>query len=425
MKQKITKSLVDELAVRPDGKDFMVFDTDITGFTVRVLPSGAKRFALQYNRGGRVKRLPLGLYGEITVFEARKKALIALGELTDGRDPVEERQARIAATRAAEQARKRVVEENAYTLQKLIEDWTSTGLKAAGNMHKEESPRAIAKLLAAYLERPARELTGGQVQRALDDMAITSPVMALRTRNYGRAAFNWAVRRKRVEVNPFATAEVEVREKSRERVLTDAEIGEAWRAMGTLRQPWRAYLRVALLSLQRRGEVAEMEWSELSPDFKTWTLPAARAKNKKPHIVHLPEAARLELQKLPRFDKSPYVFTTAGKAPISDFTRAKRWLDTAILKERAEAKTEMPPIDWTVHDFRRTGVTVLAGLGFPVHVADKLLNHVQGSIRGVAAVYQRNEFLAERARALEAWAAYVIRQAEGKPAGSNVVNLVG
>jgi integrase len=119
------------------------------------------------------------------------------------------------------------------------------------------------------------------------------------------------------------------------------------------------------------------------------------------------------------------VFTAQGKQPISDFTRSKGWLDTAILKERAEAKTEMPPIDWTLHDFRRTGVTVLAGLGFPVHVADKLLNHVQGSIRGVAAVYQRNEFLPERARALEAWAGYVIRQAEGKAAGSNVVNLVG
>ena len=63
----------------------------------------------------------------------------------------------------------------------------------------------------------------------------------------------------------------------------------------------------------------------------------------------------------------------------------------------------MPP--WRFHDFRRTGVTRLADLGFPPHVADRLLNHVQGTISGVAAVYQRGEFLAQRKSALEAWAA--------------------
>ena len=62
----------------------------------------------------------------------------------------------------------------------------------------------------------------------------------------------------------------------------------------------------------------------------------------------------------------------------------------------------MPP--WQLHDFRRTVVTWLAGPGVPPHVCDRLLNHVTGQIMGVAAVYQRQEFLRERKAALEKWA---------------------
>jgi len=67
---------------------------------------------------------------------------------------------------------------------------------------------------------------------------------------------------------------------------------------------------------------------------------------------------------------------------------------------------------WTFHDFRRSGVTWLAENGTPPHIADKLLNHVAGTIRGVAAVYQRGEFAEDRRRALDAWAAHVLLCAE-------------
>ena len=63
-------------------------------------------------------------------------------------------------------------------------------------------------------------------------------------------------------------------------------------------------------------------------------------------------------------------------------------------------------------------------MGFPPHVCDKLLNHVQGTISGVAAIYNRNEFMKEREAALQAWAAHVLRCAEGEAAeAGNVVRL--
>ena len=73
---------------------------------------------------------------------------------------------------------------------------------------------------------------------------------------------------------------------------------------------------------------------------------------------------------------------------------------------------------WRLHDIRRTAVTWMAGAGFPPHVADRLLNHVEGTIRGVAAVYQRGEFLPERKAVLEAWAAHVLACA-GRDAGAS------
>jgi hypothetical protein len=67
--------------------------------------------------------------------------------------------------------------------------------------------------------------------------------------------------------------------------------------------------------------------------------------------------------------------------------------------------------DWRLHDCRRTAVTWMAGAGFAPHVADRLLNHVEGPIRCVAAVYRRGEFLADRRAALEAWAGHVLAYA--------------
>ena len=78
---------------------------------------------------------------------------------------------------------------------------------------------------------------------------------------------------------------------------------------------------------------------------------------------------------------------------------------------------------WVFHDFRRAGVTMLAEAGFPLHVADRLLNHVSGTIRGVAAVYQRGEFAEERRRSLDVWAAHVVRYGEGAALAGNVVAL--
>jgi hypothetical protein len=94
--------------------------------------------------------------------------------------------------------------------------------------------------------------------------------------------------------------------------------------------------------------------------------------------------------------KGLFVFSILGTRPFHDFSRAKRVLD------RLSGVSQ-----WRLHDLRRTCVSGIARLGIAPHVADKILNHQSGTISGVAAVYQRHEFLVERRTALDLWGAHV------------------
>jgi integrase len=96
---------------------------------------------------------------------------------------------------------------------------------------------------------------------------------------------------------------------------------------------------------------------------------------------------------MPKYD---FVFSIQGTKPFRRFSAAKRKLDALA-----------GFTGWRLHDLRRTCVSGMARLGIAPHVADKVLNHQSGTISGVAAVYQRHDFLAERKVALERWGAHV------------------
>lgn len=117
------------------------------------------------------------------------------------------------------------------------------------------------------------------------------------------------------------------------------------------------------------------------------------------------------------------MFTVTGTTSVSGFGNAKRRLDAVTLAAKRReivAKADALP-HWTLHDLRRTAATGMAGLGVAPHVVDKVLNHGSGTIRGVAAIYNRFEYLEERRAALEVWGQYVDKLVN--PPKSNVVTL--
>jgi hypothetical protein len=135
--------------------------------------------------------------------------------------------------------------------------------------------------------------------------------------------------------------------------------------------------------------------------------PRERVKADKPHGVPLSRLALDILKTVPRLAGSPYVLTTNGAAPSNGFAKNKRKLDGLL-------PADMTP--WRLHDLRRTCVSGMARLGIPVHVTEAVLNHRSGTISGVAAVYNRYDYQAEKARALEAWGQHIDALVSGKPA---------
>jgi integrase len=423
---KLTDRFLATFTVEHGRKDRLVFDTACPGLGVRVTAKGTRTFIAQWTDPAtrRKVREPLGVWGNLTIEQAREAVRARLGAVAKGIDPKAER-----LRQRAEAERERA--ETALTFDALIEEWKALHLAHRRPRYAAEAERAIRSGLPGLLKRSAARISRADAVNALDQIVKAGKaVTAGRTMAYARACFAWGKRRSKVPENPFADLPIAAGGTERERALSDAEIAEVWKAAATLGYPFGPFYKLLILTLQRREEVAAMRWSEISEDMARWTLPSARMKNGKPHIVHLPEAARAVLRSIPRVEGCDFVFSTTtyrltasknaepkGKrkpepTPISGFSQGKRYLDVAIAKARAEtaAKLGQKPeamTAWRVHDLRRTGVTTLAALGFDSIVVDKLLAHQPGKLRGVAAVYQRHDFARERAAALDAWAAHV------------------
>ena len=147
-----------------------------------------------------------------------------------------------------------------------------------------------------------------------------------------------------------------------------------------------------LATAQRRGEVAGMTWRSIDLAAKTWVIPAERSKNGKPHVVPLSDFALGLLAEMPRFAGCDLVFTTTATSPISGFSKG-------IRRVHERSKTS----EWRFHDLRRTAASGMAREGVAPHVIEKVLNHISGSISGVAAIYNRWSHNPEKRAALDAW----------------------
>lgn len=372
------------------------------------------------------RTVSLGTPESLSPDAARVAAGRIKGEVLAGGDPIAERRAAAEARRAAEIAEKVRAAQEAFTFEDLVDAWGKAREGDRRESYLSVATAALRRHFSEWLARPASSLTTVEAVRALDRIKETAgAVAANRALSYARAAYGWAVKRQTLATNPFRGVERPAREASRDRVLSAEEVGAIFRAAGTLSTAYAAFVQVLLLTLQRREEVASLRWDELSADLTTWTLPAERAKNHRQHVVHLAEPVQTILAGVTRKEDCPFVFHSESSKPVSAFSLAKRKIDTAIAAEREKAESDLPALPgWTFHDFRRAGVTTLADMGVAPHVADRLLNHVQGTIRGVAATYQRAAFLNERKAALEAWGRLVIAAANRKAVQlANVVSL--
>jgi len=151
--------------------------------------------------------------------------------------------------------------------------------------------------------------------------------------------------------------------------------------------------------------VYSAEWVEFDTKQRIWTIPAARAKNGKTHIVPLSDFALNIIEKLERTGTSSKLFP-AKSSPhngASGFSKVQARLRSAVEKKLGNVD------EWRLHDLRRTVATGLQRIGVRLEVTEAVLNHVSGSQAGIVGVYQRYNFSSEKRSALDAWADEVQR----------------
>lgn len=421
---KLTDRSVEDARCPAGRKDMLIFDDALKGFGLRVTAAGARVFIMQYRVGSRVRRASLGDWGtELTTAQARRKAETLRGQVRDKRDPVAERKEAQATTLAAEAQAKVVAARAAYTVDSLIDDWTSHHLSARSAAYRKRVPAEMRRALKAWQVAPADTFDRSDAVRVLDKVKVGSgPVAANRLRAEARACWAWAVKRGSLPANPWvATPRPLDRETARERVLSDAETGTLYVAAGALDEPWGVLIRLLILTGQRRGEVAGMLWDELDLKAAVWRLPGGRTKNRQAHAVPLTAEAVALLKTVKRRRGAAFVFEGPRETAVTGFGKFKGRLDSALAKIAKEAGEKVAP--WVLHDLRRSMATGLQRLGVRLEVTEALLNHVSGSRSGIVGVYQRHGWESEKGAAMKAWTAHVLKAAEGRKPESNVVQL--
>ena len=183
--------------------------------------------------------------------------------------------------------------------------------------------------------------------------------------------FKWLKANRRIKVNPCLELEKPAPSRSRERVLSTAELREVWLAAGAIGvvpgqnsvPPWGAFVRLLMLTAARRNEIARLVGAELAGDMIC--LPADRVKNGLPFDLPLSTLAQEVLAGVQRLPGCSYVFSTNGWSPISGFSKLKKALDKIIAERRARNGVTEAMKHWTIHDIRRSAATGIGSSDIP------------------------------------------------------------
>ena len=349
---KLTKRRIDALA--PQARDYFEWDAEVSGFGVRVLPSGVKSYLVQYRAGGRTRRVSIGKHGTLTVDAARKRARDLLGRVAKGDDPAR----RIAVHRRAPTV--------AALCERFLKDHVAERCKPTTQGEYRRAVDLFVKPAMGAFKLV--DVTRADVAR-LHHAHRDKPYQANRTLGVLSKMFNlaevWGLRPD--GSNPCRHVP-KYPEKKRERFLSDAELS---RLVATLAEceaegsetPFVvAAFRLLILTGCRLGEVQTLRWEHVKggvielPDSKT----GARR-------IPLNAQARAVLDALPRAPGAAFVI--AGATPDGHVTDLQKpW-------RRIRARAGLDGV--RIHDLRHTYASRLVSRGETIQMVGKLLGHTQ------------------------------------------------
>jgi integrase len=410
LSDKMVKSAKSE-----NGKRTMIWDSAISGdaslpgsFGLRVTGNGVKSWIIMFRIDSKQQFRKIAGYPSVSLSEARSMARGALMSVGQGIDPIK-----------AKAAEKREIAK-IKTVSEASEIFIERHVKKKNRSWQEVERVFNVYVLPKLGDRALPTVGPGDIHGLLDELIDAGhPYMANRLFAHTRKFFNWCAERQWINEPPTKNIKQPADEEARDRILGGDEIKLFWLACDDLGWPFGPFLKLLLLTGQRRNEVAGMKWQDIDLDLAVWTLQKEATKSKRQHAVPLSKPVITLILSGPHTGE--YVFSTTGKTPVSGFSKAKLRLD-AIIGELlvGQGDDEALPA-WRFHDIRRTAASGMAEIGIAPHVIEKVLNHSTGQISGVAAIYNRHEYLREKTEALNAWARAVDQIVQ--PTENNVVNI--
>lgn len=366
-------------SLTPQAEEVEWVDERTEGLALRLYPSGRRAWHLRYRLpSGRQRRISLGAYPAVSLEAARDLAAAERGKLAKGEDPRRERDA----------------VSNVETFGALVELYLKRAKRALRERTWQENERLLrGRDLGPLAHVSLAEIRRPQIAAILERILERgSPVSANRTRAALSACMAYAVELDLLDHNPVAGTRRPGTEASRGRVLSAGEIRALWAVWERLGTSTAAGLRLVLLTAQRPGEVFRMRWADLAGN--SWEIPAAVAKNKRAHSVHLSETAKAVLAEIHRGD-SPWVFGADSREG------RVTWINKSARHHGDLASVT----GWTPHDLRRTAATGMADLGVSDAVVSRVLNHAG---RGVTQrVYISGAHTREMVEAWDRWGSHV------------------
>jgi integrase len=352
--QRLTQAFIDTAPVI--GKDYITFDSQVSGLGLRVTPTGKKIFIAQAYVARRKRRITIGYSPDMPLSQARLEALQTLAAMRGGVDPTADRKARLRAAAA-----------KTITIRELSDRWLSEFVIP------KLKPRTISdyqQLLSKHILPFLGNLTVAEIDHEHIERRHREMKGTPRRANYAiaviRALLSFAVRHGLRSGNP-ATGIKLYRENKRVRFLSETEIGAAADAIakaeadGTIGPFAATGLRLALFTGARSGEITSIQWHHIDWDRRLIRLPDS--KNNAPRTIQLSDSAVEVLRSTPHV--GPYVVAGQRRGvPYKNLTHA--W---------ARARKHAGLDDVHLHDLRHSYASLAAGRGLSLYTIGKLLGH--------------------------------------------------
>ena len=346
-------------ALRAAEAAYRVPDQRCIGLAVRVAPSGIKTWDLAYRiKGtGKTRRLSLGRISDVGLEKARERANELTSAARMGRDLIAEEEEKLAAAAAR------------VSLEALIDLYVKRRVTGRLRTAKEIESR-LKRALSSILQRRAADIRRRDLRELFDQCADEGLQReAERRRQTVGAMFRWALSQDIVEIDPTAGLKAYDPGTPRDRVLSTEEIKALWGWLDSSDVPANAadILKLQLLTGARCGEISGLHAEEVDRNEWTWTLPAARSKNKRARLTPLVAAARQLIEARLAMQTSGPLFTsgtgsTLTPAHVGHYLLAR----------------DLPIGKFTTHDLRRTVATQLTEMAIPLEVVAAVIGHDSG-----------------------------------------------